>query len=78
MWHGGWWPDAYAGLLLKAPDDGWTLIALGNTDGIHWGNPLHKAEVEKALAAKFLNLFVADQNTGPAIANSAATPGRRR
>ena len=70
MWHGGWWPDAYAGLLLKAPDDGWTLIALGNTDGIHWGNPLHTAEVEKSvLAAKFLNLFVADQSTSLAIAD---------
>jgi len=61
VWHGGWWPDAYAGLILKAPDDGWALIALGNTDGVHWGNPLHKAEVEKSpLAIKFLNLFVAD------------------
>ncbi len=61
VWHGGWWPEAYAGLLLKAPDDGWALIALGNTDGIHWGNPLHRAEVEKSpLAAKFLNLFVSD------------------
>lgn len=62
VWHGGWWPDAYAGLLLKAPEDGWALIALGNTDAIHWGNALHKAEVENsALAAKFLNLFVADE-----------------
>jgi len=61
VWHGGWWPDAYAGLLLKAPDDGWTLIALGNTDGIHWGNPVNRAEVEKSpIAAKFLSLFVAD------------------
>lgn len=61
VWHGGWWPDAYAGLLLKAPDDGWTLVALGNTDGIHWGNPLNGAEVEKsALAEKFLKLFVSD------------------
>jgi CubicO group peptidase (beta-lactamase class C family) len=61
VWHGGWWPDAYAGLLLKAPDDGWTLVALGNTDGIHWGNPLNEAAVERSpLAAKFLELFVAD------------------
>ena len=59
VWHGGWWPDAYATLLLKAPDDGWTLVALGNTDGIHWGNPLHRAEVEKSeLARKFLELFL--------------------
>lgn len=61
VWHAGWWPDAYAGLLLKAPDDGWALIALGNTDGIRWGNSLHKAEVEKSvLAARFLNLFLSD------------------
>ncbi len=66
VWHGGWWPDAYAGLLLKAPDDGWALIALGNTDGIRWGNPLHKAEVDKSpLAARFLSLFVADSGKRP-------------
>ncbi|MBT8472813.1 MAG: beta-lactamase family protein [Marinicaulis sp.] len=63
VWHGGWWPDAYAGLLLKAPDDGWALIALGNTDGIHWdGDTLTKSAVEESpLAAKFLELFVADE-----------------
>lgn len=60
VWHGGWWPDAYAGLFLMAPDDGWTLVALGNADGIHWGNPLNGAEVEKsALALEFLSRFVA-------------------
>ena len=59
VWHGGWWPEAYAGLLLKAPENGWTLIALGNTDGIHWDSTLYKAEVEKSpLAAKFLELFL--------------------
>lgn len=64
VWHGGWWPDAYAGLLLKAPDDGWTLIALGNTDGIHHEiDTLTKAEIEKSpLAAKFLDVFVALEN----------------
>lgn len=62
VWHGGWWPDAYAGLLLKAPDDGWALIVLGNTDAIHWGNPLHQSRVDKSpLAAKFLELFVAGE-----------------
>lgn len=63
VWHGGWWPDAYAGLILKAPDDGWTLIALGNTDGIrHEIGSLTKAEIEASpLAAKFLELFVAGE-----------------
>lgn len=61
VWHGGWWPDAYAGFLLKVPDKGLTLVALGNTDGLHWGNRLQVAEIEKSpLARKFLELFAAD------------------
>ena len=61
VWHGGWWPDAYAGFLLKVPGKGLTLVALGNTDGLHWGNRLHVAEIEKSpLASKFLELFAAD------------------
>lgn len=61
VWHGGWWPDAYAGMLLKVPEDRLTLVALGNTDGLHWGNRLHVAEIEKsALAAKFLEFFAAE------------------
>ncbi len=61
VWHGGWWPDAYAGLLLKVPGKGLTLVALGNTDGLNWANRLHVAEVEKSpLALKFLELFAAD------------------
>jgi hypothetical protein len=62
-WYGtgGWWPDAYAGFLLKLPDTGLTLVAYGNTDGLHWGNRLHVAEIEKSqLAARFLELFAAD------------------
>ena len=60
VWHGGWWPDAYAGLILKVPEEGLTLVALGNTDGLHWGNRLQVAEVEKsALALRFLELFTA-------------------
>lgn len=60
VWHGGWWPDAYAGMLLKVPEDGLTLVALGNTDGLHWGNRLQVAEIEKSpLAARFLDLFAA-------------------
>lgn len=61
VWHGGWWPDAYAGLLLKAPEAGVTLVALGNTDGLHVDtNNLTGAHIEKnPLALKFLELFVA-------------------
>ncbi|MEM7664676.1 MAG: serine hydrolase domain-containing protein [Pseudomonadota bacterium] len=61
VWHGGWWPDAYAGLLLKVPEDGLTFVALGNTDGLHWENRLQVAEIEKSpLAAKFLELFASE------------------
>ena len=61
VWHGGWWPDAYAGLLLKVPERGLTLVAIGNTDGLHWGNRLQVAEIEKSpLALKFLELFAVD------------------
>ncbi len=60
VWHGGWWPEAYAGFLLKVPDKGLTLVALGNTDGLHWGNRTQVAEIEKSpLALKFLELFAA-------------------
>ena len=64
VWHSGWWPDAYAGIFLKAPDDGWTLIALGNTDGIrHEIDTLTKAQIEASpLPAKFLELFIKGSN----------------
>lgn len=61
VWHGGWWPDAYAGLLLKVPEDRIALVALGNTDGLHWGNRVNVAEIETSpLAVKFLELFAAE------------------
>lgn len=70
-WHGGWWPDAYAGFLLKVPAKGLTLVALGNTDGLHWGNRLQVAEIEKSpLALKFLELFVGS-DTGQDSARQA-------
>jgi len=59
VFHTGWWPDAYTGLLLIAPDDGKALVALGTTDGLHWDKPLDEAGVEGSpVAAKFLELFV--------------------
>lgn len=64
VWHGGWWPDAYAGLLLKAPDDGLALIALSNSDGLRYEiNSLTSAQIEKnPLALRFLELFVSKAN----------------
>ncbi len=59
VWHAGWWPDAYAGLLLKAPDDDWALIALGNTDALNWPNPLYDARVQESpIGRLFLDTFV--------------------
>ena len=61
VWHTGWWPDAYAGLLLKAPDDGWTLVALANTDGLNWPNPLNDAQVQNSpIGRLFLELFLSE------------------
>lgn len=61
VWHAGRWPDAYAGLLLKVPGKGLTLVALGNTDGLAWPSRPQMAEVEKnPLALTFLELFAAD------------------
>lgn len=58
VWHAGRWPDAYSGLLLKVPGKGLTLVALGNTDALAWGNRLQFAEVQKnPLALRFLELF---------------------
>jgi hypothetical protein len=40
---------------------GLTLVAYGNTDGLHWGNRLQVAEIEKSpLALRFLELFAAN------------------
>ena len=63
VWHGGWWPDAYAGLLLKAPDDGLALVALSNSDGLrHEIDSLTSSQIDKnPLALKFLETFVEAQ-----------------
>ena len=50
-----------AGMLLKVPEDGLTLVALGNTDGLNWENRLQVAEIENSpLARKFLEIFAGD------------------
>jgi CubicO group peptidase (beta-lactamase class C family) len=59
VWHSGWWPGAYAGFLLKAPDKKTTLAVFANTDGLWWPSPLNAAGIEKSpVAQKFLELFV--------------------
>ncbi|MEL6365851.1 MAG: serine hydrolase domain-containing protein [Pseudomonadota bacterium] len=62
VWHGGWWPDAYAGVLLIMPERGLVFAAQGNADGIHWGNPLNRAAATKSpLVRAFLHEFAASE-----------------
>lgn len=60
IWHSGW--DRQAGasaLYLKVPERKLTFIILANSEGLWWGNPLHKAEVENSeFAQLFLHHFV--------------------
>jgi len=58
VWHGGWWPDAYAGFILKIPEEKLSLVVVANTDGTRWPHPLDEGGVHKSeIAAKFLSLF---------------------
>ncbi|HYG62941.1 MAG TPA: serine hydrolase domain-containing protein [Thermoanaerobaculia bacterium] len=58
LWHSGWWEKAYSALYLKIPDERLALILLANSEGLWWGKPLDKAEVQKSrFAAAFLEHF---------------------
>lgn len=59
VWHSGWWENAYSALYLKVPEEALTLILLANSEGLWWGNPLDKAEVERSpFARAFLGIWV--------------------
>ncbi len=60
VWHGGWWPDAYAGMIVIVPEEELVFVALGNTDGLHWGNnPLNDTNIASSpLVAAFADLFL--------------------
>jgi CubicO group peptidase (beta-lactamase class C family) len=59
VWHSGWWPDAYAGYLVKAPDKKITLAIFANTDGLWTPTPLNAGGVHASpVVEKFLELFV--------------------
>jgi CubicO group peptidase (beta-lactamase class C family) len=34
VWHGGWWPGSFSGLLVKVPERRLTLAVLANSDGL--------------------------------------------
>ena len=59
-WHSVWWEKAYSAIYLKRPEERLTLILLANSEGLWWGNPLDKAEIEKSpFVAAFLEHFPA-------------------
>ncbi|HVE65729.1 MAG TPA: serine hydrolase domain-containing protein [Thermoanaerobaculia bacterium] len=58
VWHSGWWEKAYSAIYLKLPEERLTLILLANSEGLWWGNPLDKAQIEKSpFVAAFLEHF---------------------
>ncbi len=58
-WHSGWWPGAYAGYLVKAPDKKTTLAVFANTDGLWSSTPLNAGGVHNSpVVKKFLEIFV--------------------
>ena len=67
VWHAGWEPDAYSAIYLKLPDRNLTLIALANSEGLHWGNPLNGAEIERSpLVQSFFDAFdIAQGDSAP-------------
>jgi len=71
IWHGGWEPNAYSALYLKLPDRDLTLIALANTEGVHWGNRLDRAEVHRSeLVQAFFAAYapeLAEPQDAPAV-----------
>ena len=59
VWHSGWWEHAYSALYLKVPSAKLTFIALANSEGIWWGNPLETAAVQRApFAQTFFDHFL--------------------
>ncbi len=59
-WHSGWDEEAgFSALVLKVPAQRLTLILLANGQGLWWGNPLDKAQVDASpFAQEFLERFV--------------------
>jgi hypothetical protein len=66
VWHAGWDEEAgFSALYLKVPARRLTLILLANGEGLHWGNPLDAAMVERSpFARAFLKRFVFGEHAG--------------
>ena len=60
VWHTGWWPDAYSGLLVKVPSRKLTLAVLANTDGLTAPQRGAANVLLYPLASDFLRTFLGD------------------
>ncbi|HAQ36403.1 MAG: hypothetical protein CMF74_17845 [Maricaulis sp.] len=48
IFHSGWQPGAYSAIYLRVPGRNLTLIAMGNSEGLWWGNRPDRAEIENS------------------------------
>ncbi|RUO65432.1 CubicO group peptidase, beta-lactamase class C family [Pseudidiomarina planktonica] len=49
IWHSGWDEEnGFSATYLKFPERDLTVIVLANSEGLWWGNPLDKAQIEKS------------------------------
>ncbi|NMH61308.1 serine hydrolase [Alteromonas ponticola] len=49
IWHSGWDEEAgFTAVYLKFPERNLTIVVLANNEGLWWGNPLDKAEIERS------------------------------
>lgn len=66
IWHSGWDEEAgFSALVLRVPEQHLDLVLLANGEGVWWGNPLDRAEVEASpFARAFLDRFVFHTSAG--------------
>jgi CubicO group peptidase (beta-lactamase class C family) len=62
VWHYGYWPGAFSGLIVKAPEKGVTLIALANSDALSAGFYRTDGVETNPLACTFHRLFVVEDS----------------
>ncbi|MEX1222222.1 MAG: serine hydrolase domain-containing protein [Idiomarina sp.] len=49
IWHSGWDEEnGFSAIYLKFPERDMMVILLANSEGLWWGNPLDKAQIEKS------------------------------
>lgn len=60
MWHSGWDEEnGFSALYLRVPEQGLAFVALANSEGIWWQNPLDDARVrDSEFAQRFMDRFL--------------------